>query len=53
MTTQTFSEAPTVTVTAGAGGDGDGDDDNAAWQPAPLGWIFAVVGGFALGLNLV
>ncbi|KAJ4027037.1 hypothetical protein NW752_001997 [Fusarium irregulare] len=52
VTTQTFSEA-TVTVTADAGGDGDGDDDNAAWQPTPLGWVFAVVGGFALGLNLV
>lgn len=53
VTTQTFSERPTVTVTSGAGGDGDGDDDNAAWQPTPLGWVFAVVGGFALGLNLV
>jgi hypothetical protein len=55
VTTQTFSERPTVTVTAGAGGDGDGDgdDDNAAWQPTPLGWVFAVVGSFALGLNLV
>ncbi|CAF3663847.1 unnamed protein product [Fusarium graminearum] len=50
VTTQTFSDRPTVTVTAGAG---DGDDDNAAWQPTPLGWMFSVVGGFALGLNLV
>ncbi|KAF5674956.1 aspartic-type signal peptidase [Fusarium heterosporum] len=54
VTTQTFSARPTVTVTAGAGGDGgDGDDDNAAWQPTPLGWVFAVVGGFAFGLNLL
>ncbi|KAF4449531.1 hypothetical protein F53441_7190 [Fusarium austroafricanum] len=50
VTTQTFSGRPTVTVTAGAKGD---DDDNAAWQPMPLGWVFAVVGGFALGLNLL
>ncbi|KAF4968304.1 hypothetical protein FSARC_4249 [Fusarium sarcochroum] len=50
VTTQTFSGRPTVTVTAGADGD---DDDDAAWQPQPLGWVFAVVGGFALGLNLL
>lgn len=52
MTTQTFSGRPTVTVTAGAG-SGGGDDDNAAWQPIPLSWVFAVIGGFALGVNLL
>ncbi|KAK2929552.1 Aspartic peptidase A1 family [Fusarium oxysporum f. sp. vasinfectum] len=52
VTTQTFSGRPTVTVTAGAG-SGGGDDDNAAWQPTPLSWVFAVIGGFALGVNLL
>jgi hypothetical protein len=53
VTTQTFSARPTVTVTAGAGGDDGDDDDNAAWQPTPLSWVFAVVGGFAIGLNML
>ncbi|KAH7236227.1 aspartic peptidase domain-containing protein [Fusarium tricinctum] len=53
VTTQTFSARPTVTVTAGAGGDDGDDDDNAAWQPTPLSWVFAVMGGFAIGLNML
>ncbi|KAF5020429.1 hypothetical protein F66182_7556 [Fusarium sp. NRRL 66182] len=52
VTTQTFNGLATVTVTAGAGG-GEQDDDSAAWQPVPLGWVFAVVGGFALGVNML
>ncbi|KAF4460153.1 aspartic-type signal peptidase [Fusarium albosuccineum] len=51
VTTQTVGPArPTVTVTAGANAD---DDDNAAWQSVPLGWVFTLIGAFALGANLL
>lgn len=54
VTTQTVGPQRTVTVTAGANSDNNnGDDDSAAWQPVPLGWVFAVLGGFALGANLL
>lgn len=49
VTTQTFGAVGTVTVTAGA----KSDDDNAAVQPMALGWIFVVIGAFAVGFNLV
>ncbi|KAM5361270.1 hypothetical protein ACJZ2D_013219 [Fusarium nematophilum] len=56
VTTQTVGPArPTVTVTAGANANDDDDDEDnsAAWQPVPLGCVFAVLGAFALGANLL